>query len=164
MCVHVCKPTGQHFRAMLRKSGDRRYLWTFVGPKRKHEKAAMQDAVREWSKGHDHPYVAIDTTRGLEVGGGSRSLTARRPEQVRGWVAVGVTPLMQTRRDPSVWPDASTDPPPGFSLAWLRKYCPVGHLGGGSVLVYRFDSAPDPSPGPERPVSPCFGAKESTAS
>ena len=51
MCVHVCKPTGQHFRAMLRKSGDRRYLWTFVGPKRKHEKAAMQDAVREWSKG-----------------------------------------------------------------------------------------------------------------
>lgn len=120
--------------------------------------------VREWAASHDEPYVAIDTTRGLEVGGGSRSLSKVAPEDVRGWVAVGVTPLMQTRRDASVWPDPESDPPPGFSLAWLRKYCPVDVLAGGSVLVYRFDDAPDPSPGPERPVAPCFGAEESTAS
>ena len=70
---------------------------------------------------------------------------------------------MQTRRDQSVWPDPTEDPPPGFSLAWLRKYCPVGELGGGSVLVYRFDEAPDPAPGPERSVEPCFGAEVSSA-
>ncbi|WP_421120345.1 hypothetical protein ACE2AJ_03230 [Aquihabitans daechungensis] len=58
-------------------------------------------------------------------------------------MAAAVTPLMQTRRD---------------ELAWLRKYCPVGTLGGGSVLVYRFEQPPDPAPGPERPVEPCFGA------
>ncbi|MCB1039830.1 MAG: glycosyltransferase family 39 protein [Acidimicrobiales bacterium] len=117
--------------------------------------------VREWASGHDRPYVALDTTRGMEVGGGSRSLTQVAPEAVRGWVAVGVTPLMQTRRDDTVWADPESDPPPGFSLAWLRKYCPVGTLGGGSVLVYRFDEAPDPAPGPERPVVPCFGAASS---
>ena len=47
-------------------------------------------------------------------------------------------------------------------LAWLRKYCPVATLGGGSVLVYRFDDAPSSAPGPERPVSPCFGDAVST--
>lgn len=104
--------------------------------------------VRSWAKEHDHPYVALDSTRGLDVGGGSRKLRKVDPADVRGWVAVGVTPLMQTRRD---------------DLAWLRKYCPVGTLGGGSVLLYRFDSAPDPAPGPERPVGPCFGAEVSSA-
>ena len=69
------------------------------------------------------------------------------PEDVRGWVAVGVTPLMQTRVR---------------ELAWLRKYCPVDTIGGGSVLVYRFTTEPDSSPGPERPVGPCFGARRST--
>lgn len=119
--------------------------------------------VRAWAEARDEPYVALDTTRGLEVGGGSRSLTQVAPDEVRGWVAVGVTPLMQTRRDETVWPDPETDPPPGFSLAWLRKYCPVDELAGGSVLVYRFEEAPDPAPGPERPAAPCFGAATSTA-
>jgi 4-amino-4-deoxy-L-arabinose transferase-like glycosyltransferase len=97
--------------------------------------------VRDWAATHDRPYVAIDRTRGEEIGGGARNLVEADPTEVRGWVAAAVTPLMQTRRD---------------ELAWLRKYCPVGTLGGGSVLVYRFDAAPDPSPGPERPVEPCF--------
>ena len=119
--------------------------------------------VRAWAASHDEPYVAIDTTRGLEVGGGARSLTQVAPEDVRGWVAVGVTPLMQTRRDETVWRDPEAPAPPGFSLAWLRKYCPVGTLGGGSVLLFRFDDAPDPSPGPERPVAPCFDAEFSSA-
>lgn len=110
--------------------------------------------VRRWAEDHDEPYVAYDTTRGLEVGGGSRSLRGVDPTEVRGWVAVGVTPLMQTRR--------GTDVAKG-ELAWLRKYCAVGTLGGGSVLLYRFDDAPDPSPGPERPVAPCPGAAVSSA-
>ena len=103
--------------------------------------------VRRWAEGHDRPYVALDTTRGMEVGGGSRSMRDVDPEDVRGWVAVGVTPLMQTRVR---------------ELAWLRKYCPVDTIGGGSVLVYRFTTEPDSSPGPERPVGPCFGARRST--
>ena len=104
--------------------------------------------VRAWAEDHDAPYVALDRTRGLDVGGGSRPLRDADPAEVTGWVAVGVTPLMQTSRD---------------DLAWLRKYCPVGTLGGGSVLLYRFDDPPDPAPGPERPVGPCTGQEFSTA-
>ena len=103
--------------------------------------------VRDWAAERDRPFVSIDRTRGLEVGGGSRPLRDADLADVEGWVAVGVTPLMQTRRD---------------ELAWLRKYCPVGTLGGGSILVYRFEDPPDPAPGPERPVSPCTGATWST--
>lgn len=103
--------------------------------------------LRAWARDREHPLVAYDATRGLSVGGGSRSLSAVPPGAVRGWVAVGATPLMQTRREP---------------LAWLRAYCPVGTLAGGSILVYRFTSAPDPMPGPERPVPPCRDAARST--
>jgi hypothetical protein len=46
-------------------------------------------------------------------------------------------------------------------LLWLHKYCPVRTVAGGSILVYRFTSPPDPSPGPERPVPPCFGSAAS---
>ena len=97
--------------------------------------------VRRWAEGRD-ALVAVDTTRGLSVDGGTRPLADVDATEVRGWVAVGVTPLMQTRRD---------------DLAWLRKYCPVGTLGGGSVLVYHFTAEPDPRPGPETPVGPCLG-------
>ncbi|MCU1497679.1 MAG: glycosyltransferase [Acidimicrobiales bacterium] len=103
--------------------------------------------VRSWARDHEEPYVALDSTRGLDVGGGSRSLEGVDVSSVRGWVAVGVTPLMQTRR---------------ADLVWLRKYCPVDTLGGGSVLVYRFTDAPDPGDGPERPVEACLGAPRST--
>lgn len=111
--------------------------------------------VRDWAEAHDRPYVALDATRGMEVGGGSRSLRGVDPADVRGWVAVGVTPLMQTRKGDDV---------ARGELAWLRRYCPVATLGGGSVLVYRFDVAPDPRPGPERPVEPCIGASFSARS
>ncbi|MCB1030989.1 MAG: glycosyltransferase family 39 protein [Acidimicrobiales bacterium] len=117
--------------------------------------------VRNWAETKDQPYVAVDTTRGMHVGGGSRSLTNVEPQTVRGWVAVGVTPLMQTRRDNSVWASQEKSPPPGFSLGWLRKYCPVGTLGGGAILLYHFDEAPDPSLGPQRPVAACTGAEAS---
>jgi 4-amino-4-deoxy-L-arabinose transferase-like glycosyltransferase len=103
--------------------------------------------LRAWAEERDEPYVAFDTTRGMSVQGGSRPLRDVAPAEVRGWVAVGVTPLMQTRRD---------------ELAWLRKYCAVGTLGGGSVVIYRFRAAPDPAPGPAQPARPCFGATEST--
>ena len=103
--------------------------------------------VRSWARSHDRPFVAIDTTRGMSVKGGSRSLLDVDPSAVRGWVAVGVTPLMQTERE---------------ELAWLRKYCPVATLGGGSVLIYRFEDAPTATPGPERPVPPCIGDEVST--
>ncbi len=102
--------------------------------------------VRDWAD-ENRAWVAFDRTRGLELGYEARSLVDAAPAEVRGWVAVGVTPLMQTRRE---------------ELAWLRKYCPVGSLGGGSVLTYRFVDPPDPSPGPERPVAPCWGAAAST--
>jgi hypothetical protein len=104
--------------------------------------------VRDWATDHERPYVALDSTRGLSVQGGSRRLAGVDPSEVRGWVAVGVTPLMQTRRD---------------ELAWLRKYCPVGELGGGSVLVYRFVDAPDPAPGPMRADPPCYANEFSVA-
>ena len=103
--------------------------------------------LRRWSRGRT-VMVAIDSTRGLAVGGGTSPLSSVEPAEVRGWVAVGVTPLMQTRRR---------------ELAWLRKYCPVGTLAGGSVLLYRFREAPDPAPGPERPVEPCIGSRASSA-
>ena len=51
---------------------------------------------------------------------------------------------------------------PHEELAWLRAYCPVGSIGGGSVLVYRFDRPPGPAPGPDRPAAPCFGDRWST--
>lgn len=119
--------------------------------------------VRAWAEEREAPYVAVDATRGMQVGGGSRPLMDVAPEEVRGWVAVGVTPLVQTRRDDTVW-TGEGEPPPGFSLAWLRKYCPVGTLGGGSILVYRFEEAPDPTPGPERPAALCSGSTVSTSS
>ena len=103
--------------------------------------------VRDWVADHDHPYVAIDATRGLSVGGSSRQLLGADPAAIKGWVAVGVTTIRDTRRR---------------ELAWLRAYCPVGSIGGGSVLVYRFDRPPGPAPGPDRPAAPCFGDRWST--
>lgn len=98
--------------------------------------------VRDWVADHDRPFVAVGSTRGLSVGGGSRELVGADPADVEGWVAVGVTPLLDTWRE---------------QLSWVRSYCPVGTLGGGSVLVYRFRTAPDVGVGPMRPVEPCFG-------
>ncbi len=72
----------------------------------------------------------------------SRPLLGANPRQVEGWVAASAAMLTRNNRD---------------ALAWLRAYCPVGSLGGGSILVYRFVEAPEPSPGPVTPVRPCAG-------
>lgn len=101
--------------------------------------------VREWSAGRD-PWVAVLAPRGLTVGGTTRDLVDADPAEVTGWAAVGVTPLTVTQRD---------------ALSWLRRYCPVGTLGGGSVLIYRFEDPPTPAPGPDRPVPHCTGAASS---
>lgn len=101
--------------------------------------------VRAWSEGRE-AWVSVITPRGLAVGEETRPLARAEPREVTGWVAVGATSLTVTRRD---------------ELAWLRKYCPVGTLGGGSVLLYRFVEPPAPDPGPTRPVAPCLGAEVS---
>lgn len=101
--------------------------------------------VREWAEGR-RAWVAVIAPRGLAVGAGSRRVADADPAEVTGWVAVGATSLTVVQRD---------------ALAWLRKYCPVDQLGGGSVLVYRFVEPPDPAPGPDRPVPPCDGEEVS---
>lgn len=102
--------------------------------------------LRDWSTTHDRPFVALGSTRGLHVGGGSRSLIGTERSEVTGWVAVGVTALRDTFR---------------AELGWLRAYCPVGSIAGGSVLVYRFASPPSPG-NVVRPAPACFGAEWST--
>jgi hypothetical protein len=104
--------------------------------------------LESWSEGR-HPWVAVATTRGLSRPAGSRDLLAADPAEVRGWVAVGVTPLMVLHP---------------HELSWLRAYCPVGDLGGGAILLYRFDRPPDASPGPSQPAAACRGARTSTRS
>lgn len=96
--------------------------------------------VRAWADDHDRPWVAVVAPRGLEVGGDTRDLVEADPGEVTGWAAVGATALTVVSRD---------------ELAWLRAYCPVGTLGGGSTLLYRFDRPPSAEPGPTRPVAPC---------
>ena len=95
--------------------------------------------LRDWSRGKQ-PWVAVMRARGLDPPEGSRRLVDADPADVRGWAAVGVTSLTVISRD---------------ELAWLRAYCPVGTLGGGGILLYRFDRPPSAEPGPDRPVAPC---------
>lgn len=98
--------------------------------------------LQEWAAGKE-PYVAWFGPRGTSYADvpGARSLDATPVRDVRGWVAVSATRL--TSADPE-------------SLSWLRAYCPVGTI-GGSVLLYRFDTAPDPAPGPTAPAAYCDG-------
>jgi hypothetical protein len=72
----------------------------------------------------------------------SRPLLGTDPRRIEGWVAASAAMLTRNNRD---------------ALAWLRAYCPVGSLGGGSILLYRFDDPPEPAPGPVAPVRPCAG-------
>jgi hypothetical protein len=96
--------------------------------------------LADWSAGKD-PYVAYFGPRGLEPEpiAGARPLLGADPDELRGWVAVSATDL--TSQDFS-------------QLAWLRAYCPVGHL-GGSILLYRFAAPPSAAPGPARPAGFC---------
>jgi hypothetical protein len=93
--------------------------------------------LERWARGRS-PYVAVFGPRGAAVAH-SRPLRGTRPEQVRGWVAVSASALTTYGRG---------------ELAWLRKYCPVGDI-GGTVLLYRFVAPPDPAPGPDVPPPPC---------
>ena len=96
--------------------------------------------LQAWAPGRD-PYVAYSGPGGLGIDDvpGGRGLGDVPVQTVRGWVAVFASLLTTYQRD---------------NLAWLRKYCPVGTL-GGSILLYRFDEAPDPTPGPVAPAPPC---------
>lgn len=98
--------------------------------------------LQEWAPGRT-PAVAWFGPRGTSWRDvpGATDLLATPTAQVRGWVAVSATRLTKDS-----WAE----------LAWLRAYCPVGDL-GGSVLLYRFDAAPDPAPGPDLPAAPCDG-------
>ncbi|MEY2434896.1 MAG: hypothetical protein QOC92_4621 [Acidimicrobiaceae bacterium] len=98
------------------------------------------DRVKEWAAGKA-PYEALLLPRGVDPPEGSRPLLQTSPDQVRGWVAVSATRLTALDRD---------------ALSWVRAYCPVSTI-GGSVLIYRFESAVDPSPGPTMPVGLCSG-------
>jgi hypothetical protein len=96
--------------------------------------------VGEWAAGKQ-PLVDLLLPRGVDLPPGSRPLLDVPPEQVRGWVAVSATRLTALDRD---------------RLSWLRAYCPVGTI-GGSVLLYRFEAAIDPRPGPTMPAGICSG-------
>ncbi len=97
--------------------------------------------LESWSQGRGRgAWVSVADTRGLRPPRGTKELVTADPRSVRGWVAVGVTPL--TVLHPA-------------ELSWVRAYCPVGTLGGGAILLYRFDRAPDPAPGPSRPAGAC---------
>jgi hypothetical protein len=73
----------------------------------------------------------------------AKLLIDTKPRDVRGWVAVSASLLTSYRRT---------------QYSWLRGYCPVGDI-GGTILLYRFDRAPDPRPGPETPAAPCEDAE-----
>jgi len=97
--------------------------------------------VDEWAKGRA-PFVDLFLPLGTRPPEGSRDLLSVPPSEVEGWVAVSATLLMTSERE---------------TLSWLRAYCPVDTI-GGSVLVYRFDSPIDTSPGPTQPADVCGGA------
>ncbi|MGE0881426.1 MAG: glycosyltransferase family 39 protein [Acidimicrobiia bacterium] len=80
----------------------------------------------DWAR-DKQPYVAYFGA----LGQGSATVPGARllpsdPSRITGWVAVSVTALNSTRY---------------HELAWLRRYEPVGSL-GGSILIYRFDTPP----------------------
>ncbi len=95
--------------------------------------------LERWSRGR-HPWVAVANTRGIDPPPGSRDLLRAGHADVQGWVAVGSTPMMVLH--------------PG-ELSWVRAYCPVGQLGGGAILLYRFERPADIRPGPSRPAARC---------
>ncbi|HEY0717788.1 MAG TPA: glycosyltransferase family 39 protein [Streptosporangiaceae bacterium] len=100
-------------------------------------------ALSAWSATH-HPYVLYFGPRGVGPAAipGSRALPGD-PAHVTGWVAVSVTALNSSNR---------------AELGWLRFWCPVRVL-DGSILVYRFRTAPRLPAGSAPSASPpvCSG-------
>jgi hypothetical protein len=104
-----------------------------------------QDFYRfaDWAQGKQ-PWVAYFGLPSIPLSAvpGARQLLHVDPRQVTGWAAAFGSILTTYDRD---------------ALAWLRAYCPVGTIGGGAILLYHFDSPPDPRPGPASPPAPCPG-------
>jgi hypothetical protein len=100
-----------------------------------------QDGYRlaEWMEGRTGHLSFFGSASVVDGVPGFGPLLGTRPEDVRGWVVVSASNLTTHYRD---------------ELAWLRKYCPVGTI-GGTVLLYRFEEAPTRRPGPERPATEC---------
>lgn len=96
-----------------------------------------QRELADWSRGKDVRFAVI-RPRGVPPLG--PELDADDVDLAGTWVAAGASALTVYDRD---------------RLSWLRAYCPVGELAGGSVLLYRFDADVDRSSGPDRPVGPC---------
>jgi hypothetical protein len=87
-------------------------------------------------------YVDLLRPRGVELPEAAVPIP-EDPSLIRGWVAVSATQLTARSR---------------AELSWLRAYCPVDDV-GGSILIYRFDAPPDPTPGPTMPAAPCGPGK-----
>lgn len=101
------------------------------------------DLLTAWSQEH-HPYVAYFGPRGITVANvpDARPLLGVAPRHITGWVAASATELT------SAAPTA---------LAWLRRYCPVGTL-GGSIVLYYFKTPPTSMSGPTMPAAMCAGS------
>ena len=100
-------------------------------------------ALSAWSERH-HPWIVYFGPRGITPAAipGARALPSSAPAGISGWVAVSVTALNSTNRS---------------SLAWLRRWCPVGVL-DGSILLYRFREPPlSAAPVPVQPPALCPG-------
>lgn len=93
--------------------------------------------LQAWAAGKD-VRSALVLARGLTPIG--RPLGAASTLGRGEWVVVSASALTVYQRD---------------ELSWLRAYCPVETLAGGSLLVYRFEGSPDRSPGPMRPAGLC---------
>jgi hypothetical protein len=100
-------------------------------------------ALSAWSERH-HPWIVYFGPRGITPAAipGARALPSSAPAGISGWVAVSVTALNSSNRS---------------SLAWLRRWCPVGVL-DGSILLYRFREPPlSAAPIPVQPPALCPG-------
>ena len=101
-------------------------------------------ALSTWSASR-RPWVVYFGPRGITTAAipGARSWPGTAPAGISGWVAVSVTALNSSSRS---------------SLAWLRRWCPVGVL-DDSILLYHFRQPPTASPAaaPAQPPPLCPG-------
>ena len=100
-------------------------------------------ALSAWSASR-RPWVVYFGPHGITTAAipGARSWPATAPAGVSGWVAVSVTALNSSNRS---------------SLAWLRRWCPVGVL-DDSILLYHFRLPPaSPEAAAAQPPPLCPG-------
>ena len=112
----------------------------------------VSDGSIDWGQGAgvverrhaEEPFVAVELTqpRGTGVLPEVPSVVDASDDDLVGEIAVSATVLTVTH---------------ARELSWLRAYCPVEQLGGGAILVYRFDAPPDRDAGPAVPSAPCEG-------